>query len=201
MKNLTKLLAFLFTFVILFSNLSTTEASFKDRIKASKACALIVGGADVKTKDFIERLEENLNRDLDEDIYKKVDCGTQIQSLYQNYWLEKGELEEGKLTKAVLHDFVKFSGYDRCLFLVISEPDVEKTKINLGLFGYAENTRASIEVKAFLADESRVLKIMSTTKNNQSSTSELRSKRGAFTKCIKEVCEEMRPAIFAKKKI
>lgn len=199
MKNLTKLLAFLFTFIILFSDCSITEAAFKDRIRAPKACALIVGGADVKTKDFMERLEENLNRDLDEDIYKKVDCGTQIQSLYQNYWLEKGELEEGKLTKAVLHDFVKFSKYDRCLFLVVNEPNMEKTKINLGIFGSAENTRASIEVKAFLADETKVLKIMSTTKNNQSDTSELRAKRGAFTKCIKEICEEMRPAIFAKK--
>ena len=199
MKNLVKLLAFLFTFVILCASPSSTEAAFKDRLSSPKVCALIVGGADVKTKDFTDRLYEALNKNIDEDINKKVDCGTQIQSLYQNYWLEKGELEEGKLTKVVLHDFVKFSGYNRCLFLVVAEPKMEKTKINLGIFGSAENTRASIEVKAFLADETNVLKIVSSTKNDQSETSELRAKRTAFSKCMKEMSQEMRTVIFAKK--
>ena len=198
MKNIAKFLAFLFTFVILLPTCSTSEAGFKDRINAPKVCALIIGTPDVKAKDFMERLEENLNRDLDEDKKKKVECGTNIQSLYQNYWLEKGELEEGKLTKAVLHDFVKYSGYDRCLFIVVEDPKMEKSKISAGIFGSIEQKRASIEVKGFLADQEKVLKIINVTKNNSSETSELRAKRGAFTKCIKELCEDMRPYIFAK---
>lgn len=198
MKNIIKLLTLIFTLTFFFSNTSITEASFKDRLYAPKVCALIIGSPDVKAKDFMERLEENLNRDLDEDKKKKVECGTKIQSLYQNYWLEKGELEEGRLTKAVLHDFVKFSGYDRCLFLVVEDPKMEKSKISAGIFGSIEQKRASIEVKGFLADQEKILKIMNVTKNNSSETSELRAKRGAFTKCIKELCEDMRPYIFAR---
>lgn len=198
MKNIFKLLALVFTFTLFFTNHTTAEASFKDRLYAPKVCALIVGDADVKSKDFMERLDENLNRDLDEDKSKRVECDTKIQSLYQNYWLDKGELEEGKLTKADLLEFVKYSGYDRVLYLIVSDPIVEKTKQSRGLFVKVENTRASIEVKGFLADKEKVLKIMSVTKNNSSETSELRAKRGAFTKCIKELCEEMRPYIFAR---
>lgn len=196
MKNLTKLLAFFFTFILFFTNMSILEAKIMDKINSPSVCAIMVGDADVKSPDFMERLEENLNKDFEGIHQKHVDCDTKIQSLYQNYWFEKGELEEGKLTKTDLHEFVKYSNYDRCLFLIVSDPKIETTTVRRGFLGYAENTRASIEVKAFLVDKDKVLKIMSVTKENSSDTSELRAKRGAFTQCIKEVCKEIRPFLF-----
>lgn len=198
MKNLTKLLAVFFTFALFFTNMNISEASIMDKVNSPNVCAIMVGNADVKSPDFMERLDENLNKDSEGTKQKHVDCNTKIQSLYQNYWFDKGELEEGKLTKTDLHEFVKYSGYDRCLFLIVSDPKIETTTVRKGFLGYAENTRASIEVKAFLVDKDKVLKIMSVTKENSSDTSELRAKRGAFTQCIKEVCKEMRPFIFNK---
>lgn len=93
MKNLTKLLAFFFTFILFFTNMSILEAKIMDKINSPSVCAIMVGDADVKSPDFMERLEENLNKDFEGIHQKHVDCDTKIQSLYQNYWFEKGELE------------------------------------------------------------------------------------------------------------
>ena len=161
------------------------EARTMYKINSPSVCAIMVGNADVKSPDFMERLEENLNKDFEGIHQKHVDCDTKIQSLYQNYWFEK-ELEEGKLTKTDLHEFVKYSNYDRCLFLIVTDPKIETTTVRRGFLGYAENTRASIEVKAFLVDKDKVLKIMSVTKENSSDTSELRAKRVRLLNVLKK---------------
>lgn len=116
--------------------------------------------------------------------------GTEIQSMYQTYWLEKGYLEEQKLTKQDLNDFVKYSGYNKVLFLIVNSPVVEKTRQGRGGWGVwvqSERTRASIGIKSFLADETSIIKATDVTKEDDSDTSELRAKRGAFEKCMKEI--------------
>ena len=172
--------------------LTTTTAT----ITAPKICALIIGDPAVKTKDFMERTEKYLNEDLDTEKYQKVAIGTDVQSLYQQYWFEKGFLEEQPLTKEDLTAFVKFSGYDRCLFLVMPDPSMEKTKVASAWYGFSENNRASIELNAFLVDQDKVLKIINITKDSSSSSSELSAKRGAYTKCIKEIAKELVPQMF-----
>ena len=125
-------------------------AAVTAEITAPRICALIVGDPAVKTKDFMEITEKYLNEDLDTEKYQKVAIGTDVQSLYQQYWFEKGFLAEQPLTKEDLTAFVKFSGYDRCLFLVMPDPSMEKTKVASAWYGFSENNRASIELNAFL---------------------------------------------------
>lgn len=150
-------------------------------------CAVIIGDASVKTPDFFKYVDEAFNT---EEKGKRVVSGTEIQSLYQTYWLDKGYLEEQKATKQDLNDFVKYSGYNKVLFLVVNSPIVEKTKSGNGGWGgwvQREQTRASIGVKAFLVNETSVIKAADITKEDDSVTSELRAKRGAFQKCMEDI--------------
>lgn len=62
MKNLTKLLTFFFTFTLFFTNMNILEARTMYKINSPSVCAIMVGNADVKSPDFMERLEENLNK-------------------------------------------------------------------------------------------------------------------------------------------
>ena len=171
------------------------KASLLELSTIKKVCAVIVGGADVKTSDYINYVDTELNGE-DSNKTKKIIVGTDIQGKYQTYWLNKGFLEEPKPVKQDLHDFVKFSGYDRVLFLFVTSPVMEKTRIQTGLFTSEEKTRASIGVKAFLVDEANIIKVVDVSKEDVSVTSELRAKRGAFQKCMKEIQNGIGPLIF-----
>ena len=155
----------------------------------TKIGVVVVGGADVKTPDFFKYISQAFEG---ENTLYTIETGTAIQSKYQQYWFDKGFLEEQKLTKQDLHDFVKYSGQQKVLFLTISSPIVEKTKISNGWYGMIEQTRASIEVKAFLADDTNILKAVDLSKEDDSQVSELRAKRGAFEKIIKEISVELK---------
>ncbi len=148
---------------------------------------VLIGDQDFKTQDYFERVEKYFNN-----ANQKVKVGTDIQSEYQKYWFEKGFIEEQQLTKTDLVDFTKFISYDKVLFLVIDIPVIEKNNIRTGLFSSINRTRTSVEIKAFLATNTEVLHIMNVTKKDDSNSSELRAKRGAFGACMKEIASEMK---------
>ena len=149
-------------------------------------CALLVADADMKTEDFMNKVSDCLQEN------RNVDFGTQIQTKYQEYWFEKGELEEGKLTPQVLFEFRKFSGNEKCLYL-ITERTVEKTK-QPRLFGSYEKTRASVNIKGYLVGQEngtdKILKMINVVANADSDTSDLRARRGAFEKAMKELVRQ-----------
>lgn len=183
-----KVISFLMVVTFLLLPISPAFAQTSLLNPAPKeTCVVIVGDAGVKTPDFFKYVDEAFNT---EEKKKKVVSGTEIQSLYQTYWLDKGFLEEQKLTKQDLNDFVKYSGYKKVVYLIVSSPVVEKT--NEGHGGWdgwvqTERTRASITIKTFLVNETDIIKAVDVTKEDDSVTSELRAKRGAFEKCIKEI--------------
>ena len=152
-----------------------------------RVCAVLIGAPDLKTEDFINAMQDSFNGSENN---TRVASGTEIQSKYQEYWLNKGELEEGKLTPAVMFDFTKYSGYDKCLFVVAKET-IEKSKRPASLWMMVEVTRASVELKCFLADDKNVLKIINVIKNDDSVHSDLRAKRGAFEKGIRETAKQL----------
>lgn len=170
--------------VLLFILVSISAMGF-----AAKAdtCALFIADADMKTDDFTNKVSDCLKEN------RNVVFGTDIQTKYQEYWFEKGELEEGKITPQVLFEFRKFSGYDKCLYL-ITERSVEKTKQPM-LFGSYEKTRASVNIKGYLVGTDtngadKILKMINVTANADSDTSDLRARRGAFEKAMKELVKQ-----------
>ena len=160
-----------------------TDTGFKRSFGKPRTCAVLIAPADMKTEDFMNAVDDSLNC---LETRKKIKVGTEMQTKYQEYWLNKGELEEGKLTLEVMKEFVKMSGYDQCLFLVTTT-NVEKSKVPGGWFTIIEKTRASVEVRGFLTDAHKVLKIINITKNDDSNHSDLRAKRGAFEKCVNDL--------------
>ena len=150
-------------------------------------CALLIADAGMKTEDFMNKVSDCLKEN------RNVVFGTNIQTKYQEYWFEKGELEEGKVTPQVLFEFRKFSGYDKCLYL-ITEKTIEKTK-QPRLFGSYEKTRASVNIKGFLVGQDsngadKILTMINVTQNADSDTSDLRAKRAAFEKAMKELMQK-----------
>ncbi len=150
-------------------------------------CALLIADADMKTEDFMNKVSDCLKDN------PNVVFGTKIQTKYQEYWFEKGELEEGKITQQVLFEFRKYSGYDKCLYL-ITEKTVEKTRQRIG-WGSYDKTRASVTIKGFLVGQDatgadKILKMINVTQNADSDTSDLRAKRGAFEKAMKELAQQ-----------
>lgn len=153
-----------------------------------KNCAIIIGEADFKTRSYMAYLDKFF-ADYD------FESGETAQNMYMDYWLNQGELEEGKLNKAVMLDIAKTSGYDKVLFLVINSSVVEKNKTEIGTWMGYEYTRANIEVKALLVDSEKIIKSASKVEEDTSSTSELRAKRGAFKQCIKSITEDIEPYV------
>jgi len=155
----------------------------------TKIGVVIVGNADVKTPDYFNSIAEKL-ADQSGKIYT-IETGTVAQSKYQQYWFDKGFLDEQKLTKQDLNDFVKYSGYDKVLFLNVADPVMEKTSVPAGWFTTVQQTRASIEVKAYLTDATTIIKAIDVSKEDDSQASELRAKRGAFQKDINEIATQL----------
>lgn len=179
----------LLTLLVLNCTAFAAESSLLHK-PISKIGVVIIGSADLKTPDYFNSIAEKLS-DASGKTYT-IETGTIVQSKYQQYWFDKGFLDEQNLSKQDLNDFVKYSGYDKVLFLNVSDPVMEKTSIPAGWFTTVQQTRASIEVKAYLADLTTILKAVNVSKEDDSQTSELRAKRGAFQKDINEIASQVK---------
>lgn len=153
---------------------------------ATSVGVVIIGGSDFKTPDFYKYAKDELIDD-GETRYE-IFIGNDMQSKYMEYWLEQGYIEEQKPNKQTLVDFVVFSKCDKVLFLVVKDPQLEKSEE-----GFAVHNRVSIQTNAILCDGEKILSSCSATRNDDSYTSDLRAKRGAFQKCLEDIGVKMKP--------
>ena len=116
-----------------------------------------------------------------------------FQGKWQEYWLDNGELEEQKPTKADLLSFVEFSGCDKVLYLMCKDPVTDVKRV--GLFGENESWRTSVSVNAFLCDKQGIVKTSNISREDDSNRSELRARRGAFKKAVREISATMNPLL------
>lgn len=179
----------LLTLLLLTCTTFAADTSFFHK-PLTKIGVVVIGNPDVKTPDYFNIISEKLS-DQTKKFYT-LEAGTTVQSKYQQYWFDKGFLDEQKLTKQDLNDFVKYSGYDKVLFLTVCDPVMEKTSIPAGWFTTVQQTRASVEVKAYLADAETIIKAVDVSKEDDSQASELRAKRGAFQKDINEIASQLK---------
>ena len=92
-----------------------------------------------------------------------------------------------------MFEFRKFSGFDKCLYLV-TEKSIEKS-IQPAFLTKIEKTRASVNIKGYLIGQGtdgtdKVLKLFNVVSNADSNTSDLRAKRIAFEKALKELVKQ-----------
>ncbi len=163
----------------LISAFSAQAANFTPR----EIAVVIVGSADYKTKDFVKTATDYFKSPIG----KKVVTGNKVQTKYQTYWLEKGLIEEGTPTKEDFVSFVNYSGYEKVVYLVVKDAVTDQHNRKKG----KALSRTSMTLNVFVADRSKILKVASSINEDSSKASELRAKRGAFEKCVKEVSEEI----------
>lgn len=179
--------------------LNIAEASvYQKNQESSTVAILVVGDADLKVDEFIEIAGTCFNNDK-EDVLS-MQFGDSVQAQYQDYWFQKGYLEEQKLTMDTLLEFTRFSGYDKVLFLSANCSAIDKkpyTIIMSNVVDHGIKTRVTIDIKAYLVSKEKPLKMISALKDGDSEESEKRAKRYAFKKCVTSIAKEMKPVIYS----
>lgn len=150
---------------------------------ASSVGIVLIGNAEFKTPDYYNIAKAEIHPRSG----AKCEIGSQVQSQYAAYWLNKGHVEEQTPSKQDLIDFAAESGYGKVLFLVVSDSTIDvhrnaKSK---------EKDRISVQVNGYLATSTSVLQIYTAAHHEDSRTSNLRARRGAFRKCVDEIGEAM----------
>lgn len=150
---------------------------------------LLIGDSSYKTTNFYDYVKEYMEGKGD---YRLL-ISDDFQGKWQEYWLDKGELEEQKPTKNDLLSFVSYSGCDKVLYLICKDPVTDKKRA--GLFGEDESWRTSVSVNAFLCNKEGVVKTSNISREDDSNRSELRARRGAFKKAVREISATMNPLL------
>ena len=166
------------------------NAALAKEAGGERVAILLMGSNDFKTDQYFSMLGKYF---LDNNPHhNRIVIGSDIQSKYQEYWLDKGFLEEQKPEKEDLIALVSYLEVDKVLFLMVKDPVVEKT-YTMDWFESGERSRASIQVNAFMASREKVLKLKAANHEDDSFASDLRAKRGAFKKCVVEISKDMLP--------
>ena len=167
------------------SSNGSSGSNGKDRV-----AILLMGSNDFKSTQYFTMIENHFLKDNPH--ASQIALGADVQSKYQEYWLDKGFLEEQQPTKDDLLAMPAYLGVDKVLVMIVKDPVVEKHWA-FTLMESGEKSRASIQINAFLVNNDKILKSKVSNNEDDSFSSDLRAKRGAFKKCMKEISVEMLP--------
>lgn len=189
MKKLLVFISALAMSIMLLAGVCSAAASQGSNGK-DKVAILLMGSNDFKSTQYFTMIENHFLKNNPH--ASQIVLGADIQSKYQEYWLDKGFLEEQQPTKDDLLAMPEYLGVDKVLVLIVKDPVVEK-HFAFTLMESGEKSRASIQINAFLIDKEKILKSKVSNNEDDSFSSDLRAKRGAFKKCMKEISAEMLP--------
>ena len=143
---------------------------------------VIIGGGEFKTADYYKIIQKNLGSKSG----NKYECGNEIQKRYQVFMMDRYDIGENTPRKQDFIDFTAWSGYGKVLFLIVDE--------NIDTQNNAkrrQKNRSTIQLDAYLVNGSRIVDFTTTSQDFTSKTSNLRARRGAFEKCLKDVATAM----------
>ena len=189
MKKLLVFISALAMSIMLLAGVCSAAASQGSNGK-DKVAILLMGSNDFKSTQYFTMIENHFLKNNPH--ASQIVLGADIQSKYQEYWLDKGFLEEQQPTKDDLLAMPEYLGVDKVLVLIVKDPVVEK-HFAFTLMESGEKSRASIQINAFLIDKEKILKSKVSTNEDDSFSSDLRATRGAFKKCMMELRAEMLP--------
>ena len=160
---------------------------------AANLGVVLVGGTDYKDAHFTDEMialaKESFNPTV------SLAIGTDEQARYQNFWTQKGHLEEGELTPAIIQEYARFSGHDKVLFLVVKDPVVDEKQLKTPLFTLDLKHRVTVEVKGYLADREQIINGISAVNEDSSRISQLRARLGAFKKSVQFIYGKVSPQL------
>ena len=143
---------------------------------------VIIGGAEFKTDDYYKIVQKTLGSKSQ----NKYECGKEIQKRYQVFMMDRYDVGETKPKKQDMSDFVAWSRYDKVLFIMLEENIDTQTHGN-----HSQKNRITIQMDAYLASDSNIISLSTTSQDFVSKASNLRARRGAFEKCLKDVATDM----------
>lgn len=166
---------FLMAMAIFFMLTTTTFAA-----QSSKDVGVvIVGGAEFKTSDYYKIVQSEI-KPLSG---SKIIVGNSLQNLYKKYWLQRGYIGEQTPQQADLINFTNMSGYNKVVYLIVSDSVVDKHNSS----NHREKVRVSVQLDAYPCTKNEVADVLSASEEDNSKGSDLRARRGAFKKCLKEI--------------
>jgi hypothetical protein len=178
----------LFSILMLFIFVASFSHCFAES-KPKSVGVVIIGPSDFLTPDFIDIATKELKKKFDPAIYN-LSIGDVPQGKYQKYWDDKGFLTEQPITKKDVLDFSSNSNYDYVLFLIIKPPSTELQKYSV----FRDRSRVSLEITAVYVDNSQnsILSNFSNTQQDDSLTSQLRARKGAYEKILEFVSANLK---------
>ena len=144
---------------------------------------VIIGGADFKTDDFYKIVRNELKPKSG----AKIIVGNEIQTLYKKYWLREGYIGEQTPQKRDLINFTTMSGYRKVVCIIVADSVVDKHNNAKS----REKDRVSVQLDAYLCTPTNVEDVFAASDEELSKTSNLRARRGAFQKCLKEISKRL----------
>ena len=143
---------------------------------------VIIGGAEFKTDDYYKIVRKNFGKKSK----AQFEAGSDVQERYQIFMMERYDIGENKPHKQDLIDFAAENGYGSVLFLIVDEHlDTQNNAKS------RQKNRITVQLDAYLVNSSRIVDVTTTSQDFNSKTSNLRARRGAFEKCVKEVSKKM----------
>jgi hypothetical protein len=143
---------------------------------------VIIGGGEFKTADYYKIIQKNLGTKSS----TKYECGNDIQKRFQVFMMNRYDIGEDKPRKQDMSDFAAWSGYGKVLFIFVDENIDTQTHGN-----HSQKNRSTIQMDAYLVTSSGISDFNTTSQEFTSKASNLRARRGAFEKCLKEIVISM----------
>lgn len=143
---------------------------------------VIIGGTEFKTADYYKIVQKNLGSKSG----NKYECGNEIQKRYKVFMMDRYDIGDSTPRKQDFVDFTAWSGYGKVLFLILDETIDTQTHGS-----HSQKNRITIQMDAYLATDSEITDVTTTTHDFVSKASNLRARRGAFEKCLKEVATNL----------
>lgn len=186
-----KILFFISILTIACLMLSSAIAAARQENGGNNKIAILLAGSNAfKSTHYFAMTEEQFSKN--NPLAGQIALGIDVQSKYLEYWLDKGFLEEQQPSTEDLLALPAYLDKDKVLVMIVKDPAVEKnTAFTLAASG--EKSRASIQIDAFLVDREKIIQRQTASNEDDSFYSELRAKRGAFKKCLKELSSAMLP--------
>lgn len=212
---MTKLFAFL-TAICLFFTIPVAHATTNQKVQ--KIGIVIVGNASYKTPHYYRLLNRKFVSKENPNV--TFESSEHLQNKYMSFWASKGFLAEQPLTEETLLEFVKFSEYDKILYLEVGDIDNgdyqnnyrstrvpyyphTKTGFILGIVGdlleNREKVTHSLGIAAVFCDEEKIINKYEIEKENTSmlsaneraETSKNDLRENIVRKCVNELAPKV----------
>ena len=171
---------------IIFALTGTVSAASSSQY-LNNVGVIIIGGAEFKTEDFYKAVQNEIKPSSG----AKLIVGNDLQTRYKKYWLNRGYIGEQTPQKSDLIGFTAMSGCNKVVCLIVSDSVVDKHNNAKR----REKDRVSLQLDAYLCTRTNVVDLFAATCEENSKTSSLRARRGAFKKCLEQISKSLNRAL------